>query len=142
MASDSAIAAETLRAYRETLYVVEAEPDLVLRINCFHPGLVDLYRARGFECAAFVTACNPHSRLLDPASNEDRQAALRRWLVRRGWTFLPGTGRHPGGRWPPEPSFLVLGLAVEAAQSLGRKFEQNAIVWCGPNAVPQLVLLR
>ena len=38
-------------------------------------------------------------------------------------------------------SFFVLGVSCAAAQSLGRKFEQNAILWCGPDAVPQLFLL-
>jgi hypothetical protein len=35
----------------------------------------------------------------------------------------------------------VLGLALEAAKSLGRRHEQNAVVWSGPDAVPQLVML-
>jgi len=62
-------------------------------------------------------------------------------LVEQGWAFLPAFGQHPSGGWPGEASFFVLGVSCAAAQSLGRKFEQNAILWCGPDAVPQLFLL-
>ena len=31
---------------------------------------------------------------------------------------------------------------VEAAKALGTRLEQNAIVWAGGDAVPQLILLR
>jgi len=36
----------------------------------------------------------------------------------------------------------VPGLSLEASKSLGARFEQNAIVWSGADAVPQLILLR
>jgi hypothetical protein len=35
-----------------------------------------------------------------------------------------------------------LGVTRRAAQALGRQFEQNAIVWAGAAAVPELILLR
>ncbi len=35
-----------------------------------------------------------------------------------------------------------LGLPLEEARALGNEFEQNAIVWSGPDAVPKLILLR
>jgi hypothetical protein len=35
-----------------------------------------------------------------------------------------------------------LGLSLEAAKALGKKYDQNAVVWCGPDAIPELVLLR
>jgi hypothetical protein len=36
----------------------------------------------------------------------------------------------------------VLGMALDAAQEVGRRYGQNAIVWAGADAVPELVLLR
>ena len=71
-----------------------------------------------------------------------RQGELTAELIRRGLAFLEGVGQHRSGDWPGEPSFLVLGLALEVAKSLGKHYEQNAIIWCGPDAVPQLTLLR
>ena len=39
-------------------------------------------------------------------------------------------------------SLLVFGLALEAAKSLGQSLEQNAIIWCGADCVPDLILLK
>ena len=41
-----------------------------------------------------------------------------------------------------EESFLVYGLTLEAAKALGTRLEQNAFIWSGEDAVPQLILLR
>lgn len=41
-----------------------------------------------------------------------------------------------------EPSFLLFGLPLETARPLGKKLDQNAIVWFGGDAVPELILLR
>ena len=60
----------------------------------------------------------------------------------RGLAYIAGEGKHPVGDWPGEPSYLVFDLSLEAAKTLGRKFNQNAIVWCDLDAVPQLILLR
>ena len=50
---------------------------------------------------------------------------------------------HQGydGEWESEDSFLVLGISLEGAQELGAAYGQNAIVWCGEDAIPKLVLL-
>ena len=37
---------------------------------------------------------------------------------------------------------LALGLALEHAKAIARRFEQNAIVWAAADAIPRLVLLR
>jgi hypothetical protein len=55
---------------------------------------------------------------------------------------IPGIGVHPTGEWRGEPSYLVPGLSREAAEELGRQFEQNALIWSGADAVPELLLLR
>ena len=114
---------------------------VVLEIDVASPALLALHRRRGVDCSCFITACNPFSRLLDSHSNQLRQDDLAAELRHRSLAYLSGEGRHPSNGWPAEPSFLVLGLALEAAKSLGRRHEQNAIVWSGPDAVPQLVML-
>jgi sugar phosphate isomerase/epimerase len=132
---------ELLRAYRETDYRVAAEPPFVLRVGSCCAELQHLHRRHGVDCSAFMTACNPYSRLFDSATNAQRQAALENELKRRSLHFLAGLGQHPGNGWTGEESFLILGLTLEAARKLGREFEQNAFVWSGADAVPQLVLL-
>jgi len=137
-------------AYRTTDYVVEAvsgqvvgggEHSLVLRVDIASQGLRALHRRYGVDCSCFITACNPFSQPLDEQTNLRRQEALAAELRRRSLAFLPGAGRHSSNDWPPEPSFLVLGLALEASKNLGRHYEQNAIVWAGADVVPRLITL-
>ena len=138
----SELDASLVTAYRETEYqVTEGEP-FVLKVDEPCPALLGLYRAKNVSCAAFITACNPFSCELTDVENAVRQTELASELKRRSLSYLEGIGQHPSGGWPGEPSFLALGLSLEAAKSLGQTYGQNAIVWCGPEAVPNLVLLR
>lgn len=133
---------DLVEAYRATLYEVFGVEGLTLRIGEADEGLSALMARHGASCAAFVTACNPRSEVLPDEVNRERGATLLADLVAEGCVCLAGQGRHPDGGWPPEPSLLVLGLDREAACGLGRRWDQNAIVWIGADATPQLVLLR
>jgi Protein of unknown function (DUF3293) len=138
----SSISPQIIQAYRETEYRVLADPAFVLRIAEASAELLELYRRFGVSCGAFVTACNPYSAALSDDDNRERQAKLERELRSRSLRFLPGIGQHPSNEWPGEPSFLILALSLASARALGERLEQNAIVWAGEDAVPQLVLLR
>jgi hypothetical protein len=59
-----------------------------------------------------------------------------------GLESVAGIGRDNDDPREGEPSFLALGISRRAAESLGRKYRQNAIVFAGEEAVPRLVLLR
>lgn len=115
---------------------------MTLRIAEPNDGLFGLFKANRSDTCAFVTACNPLGQLLGESENAHLQDQLAHELRFRSLIFIPGEGKHPVGDRPGEPSFLIFGLSLEAARSLGKRFEQNAIVWCGPDAIPQLVLLR
>jgi hypothetical protein len=131
-----------IQAYRETEYRVLAEPPFILAVGIASSELTGLYQTRKVACATFITAFNPFSRELALDENHRRQAELAKELTRRGLGFVDGVGQHPSGNWPGEPSFLVFGLALEAAKSLGQSLEQNAIIWCGAECVPDLILLK
>lgn len=133
--------AALLRAYRETDYVVFTRPPFTLRVDEASPALLDLHEACGVRASAYLTACNPGSRLLPELENADRQARLRSALVRRGHALFEGIGRHPGGGWPGEASFLILGLELAEAMALGREWGQRAILSAGADAIPRLVFL-
>jgi hypothetical protein len=141
-ASPTHLDSELIEAYSATEYRVDSDPPLALAVGVASSALKSVYSARRVDSAAFVTAYNPFSQQLSEQQNAFRQEALGAELAKRGLTFIAGVGQHPSGDWPGEPSFLVLGIALEAAKSLGRQFEQNAIIWCGPDAVPILILLR
>jgi hypothetical protein len=90
----------------------------------------------------FVTAYNPKGKSLDDAANVKRQEGLREELRGRRLRCIDGVGMHPSNGWPAESSFLVLGIGLDEARELGARWGQDAVVWCGMDAVPRLVLLR
>lgn len=139
---DSIIDPATIQAYLQTEYRVRSDPAAILTIGVRCPELAALHSAFCSDCSAFITACNPFSQVLDEQPNAARQSALAAELTQRGLRFLDGIGQDPANQFPGEPSFLVFGLKLEAAKILGTRLEQNAIVWSGADAVPQLVLLR
>ncbi len=138
----SSIAPETLAAYAATHYCVDAPTPLVLEIGIGNPALKALLRQAKTDCCAFITACNPLGEALADEQNTALRAKLALTLRQRSLVFFDGIGQHPTGAWPGEPSFLVLDLSLASARALGQTLAQNAIVWCGADALPQLVLLR
>ena len=55
---------------------------------------------------------------------------------------IEGAGADPTGAWPPENSYFALGADLDAARAIGLRYRQDAVVWAGLDAVPQLILLR
>lgn len=142
MFSASIIDPRTVQAYTETAYHVHGEPGFTLRVGEASAELLAAHARQGVDCSAYLTAWNPFSRKTDHATNAARQAELIDALTRLGLVCMPGLGRHPSNDWPGEDSVLALGLGLDAAMALGVRFDQNAIVWSGADAVPQLILLR
>jgi putative PIN family toxin of toxin-antitoxin system len=128
---------ELIEAYENALYSVEAGP--VLRIGEHNAALERLLDVHHATTAAFITAANPRGEARSHAANQAAMAELRAALA---WPQLPGEGRDPRGRWRAEPSVLVLGISREQAEALGRRLEQNAIVFAEKGAAPELVLMR
>ena len=130
-----------IEAYRKAEYVVFAESPFVLRIGSPSPRLDAMLGEQGAHGAAFITACNARGERRGAADNAAAMAALMSALKRRRYACVAGEGRDPEGRWPAEPSVLVLAVPRDEAESLGRAFGQNAIVYAARAAVPELVLL-
>ena len=146
MQSTSILAPALLRAYEETHYCVNAatpdQAEFVLRVGGISIPLAAVHKKFGVDCSAYVTACNPWSESLPDVENAIRQASLLQELRIRSLRWLDGIGQHPSNQWPSEPSVLILGLSLAAAKVLDQDFEQNAFVWSGADAKPQLVVLR
>ena len=138
---DSTIDAATIQAFRETEYRVHGDKPFTLRIGEASPVLAAVHKRHRVDSSAYVTAFNPYSEALDDAANAQRHARLGQELRQRSLVAIEGVGRHPSNGWA-ETSYLILGLTLEAAKVLGACHEQNAIVWAGADAVPQLILLR
>lgn len=127
---------DLIAAYGAALYVVGEGP--VLRIGERNAELESLLAPRAAASAAFITAANPRGEQRSRAENDAAMAALRSSLA---WPYLDGEGRDPEGRWPAEPSVLVLGIGRAEAEALGRRLEKNAIVFVEKGRAPELVLL-
>ncbi|AQV92603.1 DUF3293 domain-containing protein [Cupriavidus necator] len=138
----SAIDAATLHAYRETHYRVLGDHPMTLRVDESSAPLAALQRALGVASSAFITAANPFSQRCGDDANARRQQALAQDVAAMGLRAIEAAGEHPANGWPAEPSFLVPGLSLADARAFGEKYEQNAVVWSGADAVPRLVLLR
>ena len=136
------IDAHTMQAYRSTEYRVHGDEPFSLQVDRQSEPLARLHKRYQVNCSAFITGCNPFSHLLDDAGNAARHAALGEELSRRSLASIEGIGQHPSNQWPGEPSYLIFGLSLEAARKLGLTLEQNAILWSGADATPQLILLR
>ncbi len=135
------VSAELLAAYQDADYVVFGDPDIVLRVGEPSPRLDALLEAEGAATAAYITAANPLGERRSKARNALGVAALEDLIAASGYPRLAGEGRDSEGRWPAEPSVLVIGIYREHAAALGRLFGQNAIVFVEKGAAPELVLL-
>ncbi len=140
--SESSIDPGTVQAYRETEYRVLGDAPFSLRVGQVSPALAAAHQRHRVDCSAYITACNPFSQVLDDSANAERHAALGRELGPLSLASIDGIGQHPANQWPGEASYLVFGLTLEAAKTLGARLEQNAIVWTSADGVPQLILLR
>ncbi len=140
--ADSALSPDLIKAYEATEFHVKAMPPFVLRVNRYCGSLGRLFKNWEATSAAFITAHNPHSLPLSAKENASRNKKLQADIKKLGFSSIDGFGRHPDGEWESEDSFLVLGISLDGAKELGATYGQNAIVWCGEDAIPRLVLLR
>ena len=141
--SKTLIAADKIRAYRATDYRLgHPAQDIALAPGLRSDGLCELFSAKSVECGAFLTAYNPRGNQKSDTENEQAHAQLAADLAERGLVSIEGSGSEPGSDWPAEKSYFAFGLSRDEAIAFGQKFEQDAIVWVGKTAVPELVLLR
>jgi len=141
--SQSSVPSVLVEAYRATNYHVflDGKP-FVLRVGQHSDALDSLYQATRTRTAVFITAENPFSLTLSPAENSASQMRLAQQLSSLTEHIFDGAGQGDDEVWPPETSFLALGINREQACALGQQFGQNAILWADADSVPELILLR
>jgi hypothetical protein len=131
-----------IKAYEDANYYVRTAQPFTIQIGLKSDGVASWFRKLGVASAAFVTAYNPFGVVLSDKENKLRNKKLRSDMDTLGLTSVNGFGQDKLGDWGQEDSFLIFGLNLEDAKAAGIKHEQNAIVWCGNDAIPQLILLR
>jgi hypothetical protein len=143
MTAGTQIHPDKVRAYLATDYRIgHTSQDIVLTIGKHSKRLAVLFAINDVDCGAFLTAYNPQGTVQTDAANDRAHAELAAKLQALGFQAIEGSGSEEGTDWPSEKSYFALGLALEPAKELGTHFDQDAIVWVGTDAVPQLILLR
>ena len=135
------LAARLIAAYRAAHYAVYGEPELVIRIGEPNADLEALLEAEGTTTATFVTAANPRGERRSDNENAMAFESLKKWLNEKRYRYRTGAGRDPEGAWSPEASVLITCIARADAVALGRRLEQNAIVFIEKGGAPELLLL-
>lgn len=139
---DSEVSQKIIEAYANTNFRVDAHIPFVLKVGIQNKSLLELYAQEKCDCAAYITAFNPYSEERTEKDNLDAQESLLRQLSLSTFKIIEGSGQDPHGKWPSEPSALVLGMSKEEGMEVGNKYKQNAIVWMGADAIPELIMLR
>ena len=143
MSKTTQIHPDKLRAYEATDYRLgHTDQDIVLTIRKRSERLATLFAELGVNCGAFLTAYNPQGTIQSNAANAQGHEELVSKLEELGLQAIEGSGSEEGTEWPVEKSYFAFGLALEPAKEIGVYFDQDAIVWVGADAVPQLILLR
>jgi hypothetical protein len=116
-------------AYLRSVYKV-LDPPFELCIDKLPEDLEQWLSDRGLKSFAFLTAANPKSVVLPEAENARRNTnlltALRPLVPVHPY---PAVHISEKGDWPAEKSWWAPGLSAENAVDLGRRFEQNALVF-------------
>ena len=143
MSETTRIHQDKVQTYLATDYRLgHTDQDIVLTIGKHSERLAMLFVGNGVNCGAFLTAYNPQGTIQSDAANAQGHAELARKLQELGLLAIQGSGSEEGTDWPAEKSYFALGLTLEPAKAIGTHFDQDAIVWVGQDAVPQLILLR
>lgn len=143
MVQTTQIHPDKLRAYQATSYRLgHTDQDIVLNIGTRSDRLAELFAASGVDCGAFLTAYNPRGTLQSDEANDQAHDQLAGQIEKLGLKSIEGSGSEEGTEWPAERNYFALGLALDPAKAIGMYFDQDAIVWVGADAVPQLILLR
>jgi hypothetical protein len=118
-------------AYEQTIYeVYYGQATIQIKIGESCPALDSLI-AQGDRRPSWVliTSSNPYSQLLSELENQRRHQRLIKHLTELQLPLFPAMGKDQTGVWTPEASCLILGIDRVQAIAIGRKFEQNAIVY-------------
>lgn len=87
----------------------------------------------------FITAWNPFSNALTNKQNIALNKSLS--LDLKDYKLFQAQGKDTIGSWPPEPSFFVANIIEDQAIALGKKYQQNAIVYGTIHETARLITL-
>lgn len=127
-----------LEAYKATCYEI-IHPKVAIFIGQENEVLQTFLKENEITNWCFITAWNPFSNTLSTEENSVLNESLR--LDLKDYKILEAQGKDTIGNWPPEPSFFVANISEYQAIALGKKYQQNAIVYGTINEPAKLITL-
>ena len=128
-----------IEAYKNTKYKVFGST-ITIEIGKFNQDLNNLILNHNSNEWAFITAYNPFSRVLSNEENKMRHYELKELTI--NYLTFEGHGVGEDPTWEPELSLFIIGISKDDASEIGKKFEQNAIVYGVVNNPPELLILN
>jgi 5'-3' exonuclease len=104
--------------------------------------LAEWFQTNNENQAAYITAWNPFGKKISDNENYIAEHKLITEIESRDLFYLRGESSDPSGSWPGEPSLLVLGISLESAKALVKRYHQDGFIYIGDDTKPQLILLR
>jgi hypothetical protein len=131
------------KVYEAAEYRVQDYPhDFVIKVGQPCKSIDALCWDYSVASAIFITAYNPRSQRKEDRENQLAQVRLRQRLDElNAATVLKGLSVDPEGVWPPEPSFLALGLSTEEGRRLAADFGQNALLFIEVGQAVKLLMI-
>ena len=129
---------ELLNSYKATCYSI-IEPEIDIYVQEENSLLNTFLESNNFKTWCFITAWNPFSESLTTEENISLNELLKADLV--NYPFFHAIGKDTLGVWPPEVSFFVANISKETSISLGKKYQQNALVFGKVNELSELIIL-
>ena len=143
MLAHTKISAQKIAAYPATDYRFgEGAEAITLRIDEVSSALESLYVRLAHTRGVFITAFNPYGEVHGDEATEAAHLRLGRELKGLHAIVIEGAGPDPKAVWPQEKSYFALGADLDSVRAIGRRYRQDAVVWVGRDAVPQLILLH
>lgn len=132
-------ASQLIDSYLNTRFEVDGKFTLQPRIRSVE--IEGLFSEKNHQSASCITAFNPASKVCSDEENLSFHEKLIREVESMCVQFLPMLGRCPRGKWKNENGLLLLGVSLNQAKELGRKFNQNAIVFVGRDCIPEIYVI-
>lgn len=124
----SSISKSLITAYNEAMYEVKSNPPIVFNISDNKIELEQLLLEHNAKSAILLTAHNPRSLLKTKMENDALHAKLLQWVNDQKLKFILAQSFDKKLMWPAETGIFIFDLPLESAKSLGKQFEQNALV--------------
>ena len=139
----SEIPREKYEAYRKAEYrFVYCTKLITVRTGEVSAELLKIYSEISLSSGVFITAYNPFGRRRSTSENDTANKRLLLDLGKLTSYITDGEWVDSSSDWSIEKSFFAFGVSLDTANDLGRQYQQDALVWTGPDAFTHLVLLR